>query len=107
MYYCFNFSYGSKGHVEKQYEQFAEYYTTNLASHAITSVMHILSQHAANVYVSERVLYLSISHLAEALSHGQVWKTVKDHLMVSSVLQSINCVVLFVFRACSKQCCSR
>jgi hypothetical protein len=68
--------------VEKTYEQFAVYYTNNLASHAIESVMHILSQHAAKVYVSERVLHLCISHLAEALSHAQVWKAVKDHLMV-------------------------
>lgn len=62
---CFCFSYGSKGHVEKTYETFAEYYTNNLASHAITSVMHILSQHAANTYVSERVLHLCISHLGK------------------------------------------
>ncbi|KAI6191273.1 D-Importin 7/RanBP7 [Aphelenchoides bicaudatus] len=74
-------NYGSKGHVEKAYEQFAEYYTNHLASHAITSVMHILSQHAAKTYVSDRVLHLCISHLAEALSHAQIWKVIKDHLM--------------------------
>lgn len=76
------FSYGSKGHVEKIYEHFAEFYTNKLAPHAIASVMNILSKHAEKIYVSERVLHLSISHLAEALSHGQVWKTIKDHLMV-------------------------
>ncbi|CAD5229107.1 unnamed protein product [Bursaphelenchus okinawaensis] len=74
--------YGSKGHVEAAYKTFAEYYTANYLSPVVTSVLKVLERYIKKEYVSSRVMYLSICHIAEALSHGSIWKLVKPHLDV-------------------------
>ncbi|CAD5234879.1 unnamed protein product [Bursaphelenchus xylophilus] len=81
--------YGSKGHVEASYKEFAEYYTKNYLAPVVTSVLKVLERYIRKEYVTNRVMYLSICHVAEALSHGSIWKLVKPHLDV------IFCDILF------------
>lgn len=75
--------YGSKGHVEQIYQEFADYYTANYMTPVITSVMKVLERYVSQQYVSERVLYLSLCHVSDGLSHGTIWKMIKPHMDVS------------------------
>ncbi|KAI6227069.1 D-Importin 7/RanBP7 [Aphelenchoides besseyi] len=73
--------YGSKGHVDGTYKEFSESYTKNLLEPVILDILEVLNQRANGVYVTPRVLSLSIGHISEAMCHAHIWKLVKVHVM--------------------------
>lgn len=77
-----SFSYGAKGQVEASYQGYAEHYFQRFAANVTSSLLKILADHMKGIYVSERVLFLSLSHMAEAVSHSELWKDVKPHFQV-------------------------
>lgn len=79
----FLFRYGSRGQVEETYASFSEYYTEKFLVIVVNCVMNnILEHYVRKKFVSSRVLYLAINHLADAITHSQIWLIVKPHLKV-------------------------
>ncbi|KAI6210536.1 D-Importin 7/RanBP7 [Aphelenchoides besseyi] len=73
--------YGSKGHVDAAYKDFSEFYTKNWLEPVVLNVLEVLNQTSNGVYVTPRVLSLSIGHISEAMCHAHIWKLVKVHVM--------------------------
>lgn len=68
--------------MEASYQTYAEHYFQRFAEDVINSLLKILADHMNGVYVSERILFLSLSHMAEAASHSELWRVIKPHFQV-------------------------
>jgi len=71
--------YGAKGQVEKTYSEYAQYYFDHYAIRVIQSLMRILQDFHQHLYVPDRYLYFALTHLADSLSHAEIWMVVKPH----------------------------
>ena len=65
--------------MEKTYSEYAQYYFDHYAIRVIQSLMRILQDFHQNLYVPDRYLYFALTHLADSLSHAEIWMIVKPH----------------------------
>lgn len=81
--FCKLFRYGSKGQVEEVYVSFAEYYSKEFLVLVVNCIMkNVLELYVQKKFVSNRVLHLAVNHLADAITHSQIWLIVKPHFLV-------------------------
>ncbi|KAL3110544.1 hypothetical protein niasHT_020015 [Heterodera trifolii] len=72
--------YGNKGNVDLSYSDFATQYSKDLVLPVINSLMvHVLNNFINGHFVSDEVLYFTLSHLSDAMNQAQVWQALKPH----------------------------
>lgn len=72
--------------MEKQYVDFAEHYTKNIAPSVITSLFNcVIESYMKKEYVSDRVLYLALNYLSQAINQAQLWQMIKPNFDVTEL----------------------
>lgn len=61
--FCFNYRYGSPGNVEKDYNQFAEWFLKTFSIGILEVLLKILDQHTRKIYISPRVLQQTLNYI--------------------------------------------
>ncbi|KAK2707971.1 hypothetical protein QYM36_015599, partial [Artemia franciscana] len=79
--------YGSPGSVTQEYDEFAGFYLNTFAIGFLEVVVRILDASRQKVYVSPRVLQLSLTYVGQSIKHAVCWKLLKPHIQM--VIQNI------------------
>lgn len=88
--------YGSPGNVTKEYEEFALYYLKAYSAGILEVLFKLLDQYRRKIFVSSRVLQLTLNYVNEAVSHAFSWKLLKPHML--QIIQDI----VFPLMCCSE-----
>ncbi|XP_014206399.1 importin-7 [Copidosoma floridanum] len=72
--------YGSPGSVNKDYKEFSEWYLQTFSAGILEVLLKILDQYRRKIYVSPRVLQLSINYIDQGVIHAFSWKFLKPHM---------------------------
>uniref|UniRef100_A0A224XHI9 Putative nuclear transport receptor ranbp7/ranbp8 importin beta superfamily n=1 Tax=Panstrongylus lignarius TaxID=156445 RepID=A0A224XHI9_9HEMI len=72
--------YGSPGNVDKDYNEFSEWFLKSFSAGILEVLLKILDQHTRKMYVSPRVIQQTLNYLNLAVSHGHSWKFLKAHM---------------------------
>uniref|UniRef100_T1J129 Importin N-terminal domain-containing protein n=1 Tax=Strigamia maritima TaxID=126957 RepID=T1J129_STRMM len=85
--------YGSPGYVGQEYKEFSEWYLKNFSAGVIAVLLKVLDHYRHGIYVSPRVLQLTLNYLNQAVNHAFTWKFLKMHMeaVVREVLFPIMC----------------
>ncbi|XP_071034336.1 importin-7 isoform X2 [Parasteatoda tepidariorum] len=73
--------YGSPENVSKEYQEFAVYYLKTYTGGILEVLLKVLDQFRQKVFVSPRVLQLTLNYINEAVSHSYSWKLLKPHML--------------------------
>lgn len=73
--------YGSPGHVNKEYKEFADWYIKTFSGVVVQTIVKILELYARNTYVSPRVMQQTLNYLNTAVLHSMTWKMLKGDMM--------------------------
>ncbi|XP_014366576.2 importin-7 [Papilio machaon] len=79
--------YGSPVNVRDEYVQFAEWYLSTFTSGILEVLLRVLDQYRNKIYVSPRVLQLTISYIDQCVSHSHSWKLLKPHMF--AIIQDV------------------
>ncbi|XP_013147479.1 PREDICTED: importin-7 isoform X1 [Papilio polytes] len=79
--------YGSPVNVRDEYVQFAEWYLSTFTSGILDVLLRVLDQYRNKIYVSPRVLQLTISYVDQCVSHSHSWKLLKPHMF--AIIQDV------------------
>ncbi|XP_024215607.1 importin-7 isoform X1 [Halyomorpha halys] len=79
--------YGSPGNVEKDYNQFAEWFLKTFSIGILEVLLKILDQHTRKIYISPRVLQQTLNYINLAVNHGHCWKFMKGHMF--AIIQDV------------------
>ena len=73
--------YGSPGNVATEYKDFSEYYLKTFSNAILASVLKVLDAFRRQIYVSPRVMQLSLNYVNTGVSHALTWKLIKPHIL--------------------------
>ncbi|CAG0897126.1 unnamed protein product [Darwinula stevensoni] len=85
--------YGSPGNVNKDYDEFANWYLKSFSSGIIGVLLGICDMYRKKVYIAPRVLQQCLNYLNEAVRHAFSWKFLKPHMdwVVQEVIFPLMC----------------
>ena len=73
--------YGSPGNVACEYKDFSEWYLKTFSNALLASVLKVLDAFRRQIYVSARVMQLSLNYVNTGVSHALTWKLIKPHIL--------------------------
>lgn len=73
--------YGSPDGVAPEYQDFSKYYLKTYTAGILEVLLKMLDQYRQKVFVSPRVLQLTLNYINEAVSHSLSWKLLKPHML--------------------------
>ncbi|GFY57812.1 importin-7 [Trichonephila inaurata madagascariensis] len=73
--------YGSPDGVAPEYQEFSKYYLKTYTAGILEVLLKMLDQYRQKVFVSPRVLQLTLNYINEAVSHSLSWKLLKPHML--------------------------
>ncbi|CAH0401822.1 unnamed protein product [Chilo suppressalis] len=79
--------FGSPVNTRDEYVQFAEWYLTTFTRGILEVLLRILDQYRLKVYVSPRVLQLTLTYIDQCVSHAHSWKLLKPHMF--AIIQDV------------------
>lgn len=85
--------YGSPSSVVKEYNSFSEWYLKEFSGCILTVLLKVLDQYRQQMYVSPRVLQLTLNYLNQGVNHAFSWKFLKLHMqaVIQEVLFPLMC----------------
>ncbi|VVC86128.1 unnamed protein product [Leptidea sinapis] len=79
--------YGSPMNAREEYTKFAEWYLTTFTSGILDVLLRVLDSYRNKIYVSPRVLQLTLSYIDLCVSHAYSWKLLKQHMF--AIIQDV------------------
>ncbi|XP_049829348.1 importin-7 isoform X1 [Schistocerca gregaria] len=72
--------YGSPGNVTKEYKEFAEWYLKTFSAGILEVLLKVLDHYRRKIYVSPRVVQLTLNYINLGIGHAFSWKFLKPHM---------------------------
>ncbi len=72
--------YGSPGNVTSEYKKFSEWYLKTFSQGILGAILKVLDTQRRKIYVSPRVVQLSLDYVNTGVSHALTWKIMKPHI---------------------------
>eukprot|EP00096_Caligus_rogercresseyi_P006978 TRINITY_DN2413_c0_g2_i1.p1 TRINITY_DN2413_c0_g2~~TRINITY_DN2413_c0_g2_i1.p1 ORF type:complete len:1047 (+),score=461.56 TRINITY_DN2413_c0_g2_i1:392-3142(+) len=79
--------FGSPGKVSKDYKEFSEWYLKTFSHGILSSLFKVLEAYRSGIYVSPRVLQLTLNYLNTAVDHALTWRIMKPYMF--QVIQTV------------------
>ncbi|XP_017783558.1 PREDICTED: importin-7 [Nicrophorus vespilloides] len=79
--------YGSPGNVNKEYNDFAEWYLQTFSTGILEVLLRLLDAYRGGNWQPPRVLQQTLHYVNQAVSHAHTWKLMKPHM--GAVIQDV------------------
>ncbi|XP_040569729.1 importin-7 [Lepeophtheirus salmonis] len=73
--------FGSPGKVGKDYVEFSQWYIKTFSHGILSSLFTLLDLYRSGVYVSPRVMQLTLNYLNTAVAHSLTWRIMKPYML--------------------------